>query len=392
MKKFISLLLVCSLVMLTLVGCNTNEQPKTTAAPVEGTTAGGQEDTTVAEVPAGEIVKVGMVTDSGTIDDKSFNQGTWEGIKKYEEEKGTIEAKYLQPSGETTADYLASIADLVDYGAQIIVTPGYKFEQAIYEAQDLYPDIKFILIDGSPNDGDFANGPTYKINENVAAVFFAEQEAGFMVGVAAALSSKTGKLGFIGGMEIPPVQKFGWGFKAGVKYANDNYETDAEVADYIYEGSFNNVSAGKNLASGMYMKDIDIIFTAAGGVGVGVFSEAKERVLKDEEVFVVGVDVDQYDFGKVSTEEDAKSVTLTSALKAIDGMTYKFIDDIMTGNFVGGQEFRMAVKDDGADIPEENPNLSDEVFAKVQEVRALIADGTIVVPDTEESLEEFLNK
>ncbi len=394
MKKFMSLFLVLTVIALGLVGCaKPADESQGNTVPADASSEAvdsGNAEATTTEQPEVEKVKVGMVTDSGTIDDKSFNQGTWEGIKKYEADKGTIEAKYLQPSGETKADYLASIADLVDYGAEIIVTPGYKFEQAIYEAQELYPEVKFILLDGAPNDGDFKNGPTYRIDPNVAAVFFAEQEAGFMVGVAAALSSETGKLGFIGGMEIPPVQKFGWGFQAGVKYANDNYGTTAEVADYVYQGSFNDVAAGTSLAAGMYSKGIDTIFTAAGGVGVGVFSEAKERVLQGENIYVVGVDVDQYDFGKVSTEADAKSVTLTSALKSIDGMAYKFIDDIMNGTFEGGKEFRMSVKDNGVDIPKENPNLAAEVFEKVQEVRGLINDGTIVVPDTEEALNEFL--
>lgn len=369
MKKIISLFLVVTVLLLTLSGCGGDTKAK---------------DDTVKKV------KVGMVTDSGSIDDKSFNQGTWEGIKKYEADKGTIEAKYLQPSGEFKADYLASIADLVDDGATIIVTPGYKFETAIFEAQDLYPDIKFILIDGAPNDGDYNSGPTYKTGPNVASVFFAEQEAGFLAGVASALTTKTGKLGFIGGMEIPPVQKFGWGFVAGVKYAVDNFGATAEVIDYVYQGTFTDSAAGQALASGMYNKGADIIFAAAGGVGVGAFSEAKERALKEEEVYIVGVDVDQYDFGKISTEDDAKSVTLTSAIKAIDGMTYKFIDDILNNKFEGGKDYRMTIKDSAAGIPEENPNLSQEVIEKVLEARQKIYDGEVVVPDSKEALDEYL--
>ncbi|MDO4799855.1 MAG: BMP family ABC transporter substrate-binding protein [Bacillota bacterium] len=371
-KKVLSILLVAVMLMAMLAGC------------------GGQ-NTGGSNAPATKL-KVGMVTDSGTIDDKSFNQGTWEGIKKYETEKGTIVAEYLQPHGETTEDYLQAIADLVDNGTQVIVTPGFKFEQAIFKAQELYKDVKFILIDGAPNDGNWEKGVTYRTDSNVAALFFAEQEAGFLVGVAAALSSKTGKVGFVGGMEIPPVQKFGWGYQAGVKYANDTYGTKAEVIDYVYQGTFTDSAAGQALASGMYNKGADIVFTAAGGVGVGVFSEAKERAIKGENVFVIGVDVDQYDFGKISEDANAKSITLTSAMKSIDGMTYRFIDEIINGKFEGGKDYRLSIKDDGVGIPAKNPNLSDETVKRVDEVRKAIYDGKITVPSSEEALKEYLGK
>lgn len=362
-KKIISVILVVSL-MLALTACGDSE--------------------------GSDKLKVGMVTDSGTIDDKSFNQGTWEGIKKYAEDNKTIEAKYQQPSNEGKADYLASIANLVENGHKVIVTPGYKFEPAIYEAQSLYPEVKFILIDGVPNDGDWKNGPNYRTDENVAAVFFAEHEAGFLAGIAAAASTKTGKLGFIGGMEIPPVQKYGWGYKAGVKYSNDNFGTSAEVIDYVYQGSFTDSAAGQQLASGMYSKGIDIIFHAAGGVGVGVFSEAIERASKGEEVFVVGVDSDQYETGKIGTAEDAKSVALTSAVKGMGSMTYRIIDDIINDKFVGGKSYRFTLKDGGVGIPENNPNLSEETVGKIEQAKKAVIDGNFVVPETQEALDEYL--
>jgi basic membrane protein A len=332
---------------------------------------------------AKDAVKVGMVTDSGSIDDKSFNQGTWEGIVKYKNDKpGVIQEKYLQPSGEQHTDYLNAINDLVDAGHKVIVTPGYKFETAVNEAADIHKETTFVLIDGMTHVGDY----NFVKHDNVVCVFFNEHEAGFLAGVSAALSSKSGKLGFIGGMEIPPVQRFGWGFQAGVKYATQKFGVNAEIVDYLYQGTFNDVAAGQTLASGMYDKGIDIIFHAAGGVGVGVFNEAKQRAEKGEEVFVVGVDVDQYEFGKISS---GKSVTLTSAMKRIDVAAYNYIDAQLNGKFPGGEMITLTLAEEGVGLPMENPNLAADVVSKVEEVKKEILDKTVTVPGTQEDLDKF---
>lgn len=388
-KRVLSLLLIVALLALTAAGCgqsnNTTETTKADGGATTEAPATTQADTEPAT--SGEIIKVGMVTDSGTIDDKSFNQGTWEGIKRYEAEKKSIETSYQQPDNEADADYINAIADLVDNGYSIIITPGFKFESAIFEAQDLFPDTSFILIDGMPHDKNFEN---FKIGDNTVSVFFSEHEAGFLAGVAAALSTKTNKLAFVGGMEIPPVQKFGWGYKAGVKYANDTFGSKAEVVDYLYEGTFTNVSAGQQIASGMYDKGIDTIFAAAGGVGVGVFSEAIERASKGQEVWVVGVDSDQYDAGKLAGSD--KSVTLTSAMKGVDVAAYDYIDAKIKGEFPGGKEVRLSLKDGAVGLPNENPNLSEETIAKVEEAKKAILDGSVAVPSTLEELDAFLAK
>jgi basic membrane protein A len=374
-KRLLSILATVAVVTSLFAGCGTKQTPAPAPAPAAGTEKKAE--------PAKTKTKVGMVTDSGTIDDKSFNQGTWEGIAKYEKDKGTIEKKYLQPSGEQKTDYMNAINDLVDSGYKIIVTPGFKFETAINESAAKHKDSSFILIDGQPNNGD---GKFVK-HDNVVSVFFNEHEAGFLAGVSAALSTKTGKLGFIGGMEIPPVQKFGWGYQAGVKYANKNFGTKAEVVDYLYQGTFNDVAAGKNLASGMYNKGADIIFHAAGGVGVGVFNEAKERAEKGQSVFVVGVDVDQYETGKISS---GKSVTLTSAVKGIDVAAFNYIDAKLNNKFPGGQVITLGLKDNGVGIPAKNPNLSDDIVKKVDQAKKDVADGKVTVPATKEALESFL--
>lgn len=360
MKKIISTMMVL-IMMISMVSCG-----------------GGESE---SEKPGG-LMKVGMITDTGTIDDKSFNQGTWEGISRYESENKTIEKKYLQPQEEQETDYMNAINDLVASGFQMIITSGYKFESAVGKSAEQHPDTSFVLMDGTPTDG---KSPVKR--DNVVSVHFNEHEAAFLVGIAAAMSTKTGKLGFIGGSEIPPVERFGNGFKAGVYYANKNLGTNAEIVDYVYQGTFNDTSAGQTLASGMYTKGIDIIFHAAGGVGVGVFNEAKQRAEKGEKVYVIGVDTDQYDFGKIS---DGTSVTLTSAIKRIDNAAYKYIDEKIKGTFPGGEIVTLSLADNGVGIPEENPNLSADILDKINAVRQEIIDEKITVPSNEVELKEFM--
>jgi basic membrane protein A len=317
--------------------------------------------------------KVGMVTDAGTIDDKSFNQGTWEGIENAAKDF-SIEDKYLKPTGTTEADYLKEIGNLYDAGFKFIVTPGFKFETAIFKAQDKYPDAKFVLIDGSPNDG---NG-TNKVGGNTVSIFFAEHQSGFMAGVATALQLKEGELGFIGGMEIPPVQKFNWGFQQGVKYANENYNTTMTIKpeNVVYQGTFSEVAAGQQLAAQMFDKGIKAIFCAAGGVGAGAINEAKARAKAGKEAWIIGVDVNQYSEG---IYEGEKSVILTSAMKKIDTAAYDMIKAEKENTFKGAQTLTFDASNEGIGLPKENPNLSADVVTKSDEVFAKLKSAEITV-------------
>lgn len=318
-------------------------------------------------------LKVGMVTDAGTIDDKSFNQGTWEGVQKAAKMFG-LDIKYLKPSGTTEADYMKEIGNLYDAGYKFIVCPGFKFETAIYQAQEKYPDAKFVLIDGNPHAGDYV--PV--IGENTVSIFFAEHESGFMAGFATAMQLEEGEVGFIGGMEIPPVQKFNWGFQQGVKYANENMGTNViiKAENVVYQGSFDNVAAGQQLAAKMYDKGVKAIFCAAGGVGVGAINEAKSRAKAGEEVWIIGVDVDQYAEG---IYEDNNSIILTSAMKCIDQAAYDMIEAEKDGEFEGGRVIVFDAKNNGIGIPEENPNLDEDVQAYAEEIFEKIQSGEIEV-------------
>lgn len=326
---------------------------------------------------SGADLKVGMITDAGTIDDRSFNQGTWEGVVRAGEEF-ELETHYLKPTGTTMSDYTKEIANLYDSGFRLIVTPGFKFETAIFEAQDRYPEAKFVLIDGVPNNGAFDDTRVEKVAENTVSIFFAEEQSGFLAGVATALQLQEGDVGFIGGMEIPPVQKFNWGFQQGVIYANENHGTNITMTEdnVIYQGTFDQVAAGQQLAAKMFDKGVKAIFVAAGGVGVGAINEAKLRAEGGEDVWIVGVDVDQYEQGVIS---DGSSVILTSAMKRIDQAAFDMVKAARDGAFPGGQTLMFNAANNGVGIPANNPNLSAEVQATMQEVFATLQNGDIAV-------------
>ncbi|WP_195953776.1 BMP family lipoprotein [Clostridium saudiense] len=341
MKKKVMALVLSALMVTGLVGCGS--------------------DNNASKSEEGKL-KVGMVTDTGTIDDKSFNQGTWEGIKEAEKSFG-LETTFMQPNGESESSYLTEIQNLYDSGYKFIVTPGYKFETAIYKAQSQYEDAKFVLIDGEPNDGN----DNYLVADNTVAVYFAEEQSGFIAGVASAVQLQDGDFGFIGGMEIPSVKKFNYGFQQGVAYANEHYGTNVSLKaeNIVYSGSFSDTALGQQLSAQMYDNGVKAIFTAAAGVNIGVITEAKTRVANGQEAWVIGVDSDQYDDG---IYEGNKSVVLTSAIKKIDEAAYQIIEDEINGEFPGGQVLRFDAKNDAVGIPSENPNLNDDTIAKVNEV------------------------
>lgn len=323
-------------------------------------------------------LKVGMVTDTGTIDDRSFNQGSWEGII------GTVKNhKYLKPAGTTEADYLTEITNLYDGGYKLIVAPGFKFETAVFKAQDTYTDANFVILDGEPNDGQ----GNYRVGDNTVSIFFAEEESGFLAAVAAAVEMQEADFAFMGGMEIPAVQKFNYGFQQGVAYANEHLGTNISIApeNVVYQGSFDDKAGGQQIAAQMYDKGVEVIFTAAGGTGFGAITEAKTRATNgDTNAWVIGVDVDQYQDG-VYDAENNKSIILTSAMKYIDQATHDMIVAQVNGEFPGGQTLVYDVASDGVGIPAENPNLSEDTLTKVNDVYAKIKAGEITIVDNNEA-------
>lgn len=324
--------------------------------------------------------KVGMVTDMGSIDDKSFNQLTWEGIQKASKEFN-LEYKYLKPSGSAEADLMKEIGNLNDAGFKMIMTPGFKFATAIYNAQTKYPDSKFVIIDSTV----YSATNEEHIADNTVSILFNEHEAGFLAGLAAALELKEANAGFIGGVESDVIQRFNWGYQQGIKYANENLGTNITMEDknFVYQGTFTDVAAGQQLAAQMYDRGVDVIFSAAGGVGAGVIKEAREKALAGSKVWVIGVDADQYTDG---IYEGNNSVILTSAMKNVGEATFDMIALEQEGKFPGGQILQYGVKNNGVGLPSENPNLSENTMNTVNEVYQKLHDGEIEVASTGEGL------
>lgn len=282
--------------------------------------------------------KIAMITDVGDIDDKSFNQGTWEGIVEYATANSKTSA-YYRPIAQSTTDYVDSIELAIQDGNNIIVTPGYLFEEAVYLVQDEYPEVFFILIDGAPHNADYSD---FKTAPNTISILFEENESSWLAGYSVVQDGFT-ELGFLGGIAVPAVIRFGVGFVAGAYYAA--YElglTDfAFSADYYdYFGSFAPSDEAKTKATSWYQNGIEVIHAAAGGAGSSVMLAAQEITTTD--AWVVGVDVDQ--------SNDSTKV-LTSAMKGLAVAVQDSLTDIYASTFVGGQTLVLGATENAVGIP-----------------------------------------
>lgn len=291
MKKFAALLLVVTMVFVTLAGCGSASKSSSSG------------------------FEIALITDKGNIDDKSFNQGAWEGVVKFADDN-KISKKYYKPEEASDAGYLAAIDLAVTGGAKVIVTPGYLFEVPVFEAQTKYPNVKFILLDGAPHTADYK---TFKTEKNVASVMYAEEESGYLAGYAAVSDGYT-KLGFMGGMAVPAVQAYGYGYLQGAQAA----ATKLGLGDggitvtYHYTGDFAETDTNKATAKTMYQEGTQVIFACGGSVGKSVMSAAKEASAK-----VIGVDVDQrYDSDTV----------ITSAMKGLGASVQQVLKAIYKDN------------------------------------------------------------
>ena len=309
--------------------------------------------------------ELALITDVGTIDDRSFNQGSWEGLKKYADEKN-ITHKYYQPTEKTTDAYIDSIDLAVAAGAKIVVTPGFLFEPAIYKAQDTHPEVNFVLLDGSPQDGTYTD---FRIENNVYSVFYAEEQAGFLAGYGAVKEGYT-NLGFMGGMAVPAVVRFGYGFVQGVNYAAKEFGVRNVKVDYNYLGGFNPSPEIQTKAASWYRNGVQVIFVAGGGAGNSVMAAAEQN-----NGFVIGVDVDQ---------SGESSSVITSAMKMIGESVYNAIDEFYKGNFPGGQSVILDAKVHGIGLPMETSKFKNFTREDYDNIYQKLVDGSVkVLNDTD---------
>ena len=325
----------------------------------------------LSSASASAAVRVGLVTDIGGIDDRSFNQGTWDGLRAYGQENGGKEGrdyKYLQSTAE--ADYVPNLSTFADEKLDLIVAPGFLFTSAMVEVASRYPQQKFLLIDAVAKD---AGG---KLLPNVVNAVFAEHEGSFLVGVAAGLKAKAdGKqvVGFVGGMKFPLIEKFQAGFEQGVHAVNPSCKVMVD-----YAGSFTDPGKGQALAAKQYGAGAYVVFQAAGNTGNGVIKEAKERSQRGDLRWAIGVDKDQYADGAYGS---GKSAVLTSMMKRVDVAAHDVAALTRDGKFPGGTVLTFALKNKGVGLPARNPNLGADVLAKVAEFEAKIASGQLTVPE-----------
>lgn len=344
MKKTFSFMLMLVVAMsLVLSACG--------QAKNGGTNEGGSK---VESDGSGKDFKIGMVTDVGGVNDKSFNQSAWEALQKLKASTGA-ETKFLESKGE--ADMEPNLNNFVREGYSLTWGIGMLFEDAMKKVATENPDAKLAVIDA------VVEAP------NVTSVTFAEQEGSFLVGVVAGLMTKSNNIGFVGGMEIPVITRFAKGFEAGIKAVNP----EAKV-NITYSGAFDKPDLGKSIAATMYNDGADIIFHASGGTGNGVFNEAIERKKSGQEVWVIGVDKDQ-------SLEFGDEVTLTSMMKGVEAAVTKVSKDLIDGKWQGGSHQVLGLKDDAVGLPETSTkNVPEDVLKKVEEYKTKIVSGEITVP------------
>ncbi len=310
-------------------------------------------------------ISVVLVSGIGSIDDKSFNQSAWEGILKYAKENNMPKENYIHTNPARTEDFVITLANFADEKRTLIIALAYYLKDAVDIVSSKYPNQKFLLFDSIS-----------KPNKNISSITFAANEGSFLVGICAALKAdemNLKKVGFLGGMNSKPIQEFEAGFKAGVKIINPNIKVFSFFAD-----DFANPTKGQKIASKMYDKGINIIFNVAATTGNGLIKEAKKRASLGDDVWVVGVDKDQYKYG---IYKEGKSVILTSMMKRLDIAVYDTLSSLKKGEFQAGVTL-YSLKNNGVSLPKNNPNLKTQWLEIVEKYKNDIINEKIVVPNT----------
>ena len=341
MKKILALILALVMVF-ALVACGTTAAPAPTEEPKTEEPAATEAPATEATEPPAEEVetKVAMITDYGDITDQSFNQTTYEACKAFAETNG-VEFQYFKPAGDSTADRVAMVEKAVDEGYNVLVMPGYAFGGTIVEAAPEYPDVKFIAIDVAKGDlleaGVAAAGESYDYNpdnwdlekyvdmSNVYCAVYQEELCGYMAGYAAVKLGYT-KLGFLGGMAVPAVVRYGYGFVQGVDAAAAELGlTDVEL-NYVYGGQFSGDADITAVMDTWYNGGTEIVFACGGSI----YSSAGEAAAKVNGK-VIGVDTDQ---SGIIDGKYGEGMTVTSAMKGLYPATYDTLTDVVVnGNW-----------------------------------------------------------
>jgi basic membrane protein A len=329
------------------------DEPTTPGAGGGGGTSGA---------PASSI-KVGLAYDIGGRGDQSFNDSAARGIDKAKSEFGIEVTELEAAAGETDAQKEDRLRQLAEGGFNPVIAVGFAYCSSVTKVAKDMTEVQFAVIDGS---GDECEA------DNLANLLFAEHEGSFLVGVAAALKSQSGKIGFVGGVNVPLIQKFEAGFTAGVKAAKPSATVDAKYLTQPPDFTgFNDPAKGETAANGMFDAGVDVVYAAAGGSGNGVFKAAKAKGKLG-----IGVDSDQYNQPALA---EVKDVIITSMLKQVDVAVYDFIKSVKDGAFTAGEK-TYDLKQGGIDYSTSGGKV-DDIKSQLDDYKQKIVSGEITVPD-----------
>ena len=367
MKKILALLLAVMMVAGLFAGCG-EKAPAETAAPETEAPAAAETTAAAAETEAAaeaKITKVALVTDVGTIDDESFNQACWQGVKAWCEAHN-IEYTYYQPTEDSTDARVVSIAQAINEGANTIVMPGYLFGQTVITVQNEYPEVNFIAVDVAGGDLTFDYQTFEEPAANVACLTFSEEQAGYLAGYAAVKEGYT-KLGFLGGMAVPAVIRYGYGYVQGADAAAQELDKNIEI-NYTYGGQFAGSPEITAKMEGWYQAGTEVVFACGGGI----WTSADEAADKNSGL-VIGVDVDQ---------SHLSPRIITSAMKGLQNVTEAVLEALNNGEWAtyGGKVSNFGLKEgEYVGLPTDNWMLKNVTVEDYEAVKAQIKDGTIVV-------------
>lgn len=310
----------------------------------------------------GEKLRIGMVTDVGGVNDQSFNQSAWEGLQEARDDLD-VEVGYIESKQD--ADYPQNMETMLDSDNDLIWGIGFKMGDIIKEVADANPEQKYAIID-------YSYGP--QTPDNVIGVVFRIYEATFLVGYIAGRMTRTETVGFVGGIKIPLIEEFEFGYIAGVKYANKNIKVLSQ-----YAASFSDAAKGKAIANQMFSQSADIIFHAAGGVGDGVIEAAKEQGK-----YAIGVDRDQNYL--------APNNVITSAMKLVGRAIYNVVEDLQDGKYEGGSTVAYGLEEGGVGIaPTSGKLVPQDILDDTKKLEKRVVKGEIDVPSTAPALKDFLS-
>ncbi|WP_035292011.1 BMP family ABC transporter substrate-binding protein [Clostridium sp. KNHs214] len=354
-KRIVAMLASLAMVASLFVGCGKAENENATSGAKEGQ----------KQEQKGKDIKIGLSTDEGGLNDKSFNQSADKGIKDAQKATGV---QYFPIESKQKEDYEQNLQTLsLDQNCDLTFAIGYQMQEALEKIAKANSDKKYAIVDS------VIEAP------NVRSLMFKEEEGSFLVGVIAAKTTKTGKIGYIGGKDVPSINKFTAGYIAGARAVNPNIKVVVKYAD-----SFSDTNKGYEFGKSLYNEGCDVVYHAAGGVGIGLFKAADEIKKAGKSVWAIGVDQDQ-----AVTVSEYKNVILTSMIKRVDIATKESVESIVNGTFKGETKV-YGLKENGVGVADTSKaNVPADVLELVEKYKKSIVDGKIKVPETKEKAMKF---